>query len=109
MGPRSIDRGKLYKTSLVFSESISLQWGRDQLIAESTGERFGTNGYYNMLQWGRDQLIAERASPPLTERQTEIGLQWGRDQLIAERARLANLEATANAASMGPRSIDRGK
>ncbi len=40
------------------SNKGSLQWGRDQLIAELVAEGMAkaTDG---VLQWGRDQLIAE--------------------------------------------------
>ena len=86
--------------------AITLQWGRDQLIAEtyrrwreyldynlaSMGPRSidrgnGLSWMFSLgsqkLQWGRDQLIAETlglALHPLLL----TGLQWGRDQLIAE-------------------------
>ena len=64
------------------SPLTTLQWGRDQLIAELllySGLRISDVA----LQWGRDQLIAELlasyvSSTPINE------LQWGRDQLIAE-------------------------
>ena len=36
----------------------TLQWGRDQLIAEFVAG-FTAAVTTNMLQWGRDQLIAE--------------------------------------------------
>ena len=57
MGPRSIDRG----TSSRVNESrglASLQWGRDQLIAELISP-VGRASSAAVLQWGRDQLIAE--------------------------------------------------
>ena len=38
-----------------------LQWGRDQVIAESRRQRYGHQPHSH-LQWGRDQVIAERAA-----------------------------------------------
>ena len=81
MGPRSIDRGN--PVSLIADEShFWLQWGRDQLIAETTGLPEGF-------------LQGEQ-------------LQWGRDQLIAETAHIEPSCYKDPVASMGPRSIDRG-
>src|SRR6266481_2017838 len=59
------------------------------------------------LQWGRDQLIAEMASvrPDLP---AKWSLQWGRDQLIAEIIQSIQRPAAVERASMGPRSADRG-
>ena len=57
MGPRSIDRGTSPDLARP-SCNRSLQWGRDQLIAELPS--FATLPNAGMtLQWGRDQLIAE--------------------------------------------------
>src|SRR5688500_5150368 len=39
MGPRSIDRGNKVTESWLESSSRSLQWGRDQLIAEIASTR----------------------------------------------------------------------
>ena len=59
-----------------------LQWGRDQLIAESICS-IRLSPPSRQLQWGRDQLIAE--SGVGTRMVLDIAmLQWGRDQLIAE-------------------------
>ncbi len=85
MGPRSIDRGKVASRSPDFMGSFRLQWGRDQLIAES--KELKTKKYAAVeLQWGRDQLIAESLSPSTDNTEVPVMLQWGRDQLIAERS-----------------------
>ncbi len=42
----------------LFRAKTSLQWGRDQLIAEIHYDA-PTQQYVGTLQWGRDQLIAE--------------------------------------------------
>ncbi len=42
----------------------SLQWGRDQLIAETPPASLDTLAV-TVLQWGRDQLIAETSSKVL--------------------------------------------
>jgi len=57
MGPRSIDRGiEMCLHSII--GNLSLQWGRDQLIAEFLSPSI-VNQSTTWLQWGRDQLIAE--------------------------------------------------
>src|ERR1039458_2941269 len=102
MGPRSIDRGIALMVG-GGGDQETLQWGRDQLIAElarsphhdhmgsraSMGPRSIDRGIPRqhvagdqgaVLQWGRDQLIAELgtfAKCPLAM----LPLQWGRDQL----------------------------
>src|SRR5581483_3007846 len=81
MGPRSIDRG-------------------NQPIASGEWED-------HLLQWGRDRSIAE--IPPNESRgQMLYQLQWGRDRSIAEMGQSVERAAPRRAASMGPRSIDRG-
>ncbi len=81
MGPRSADRGNR-EISGCPADKETLQWGRDQLIAETYVDRYG--GLENLkLQWGRDQLIAETAASSGSESR-KGPLQWGRDQLIAE-------------------------
>src|SRR5258706_464945 len=82
-GPRSADRGiNALRVGDVYLFG-SLQWGRDQLIAELNALGLTTSRLLTTLQWGRDQLIAEfmRGSLPYSFRSP---LQWGRDQLIAE-------------------------
>ena len=81
MGPRSIDRGIAAACSARFTR-LSLQWGRDQLIAELTPPR-SLSLAAGRLQWGRDQLIAEFL-PHDSQGRASVKLQWGRDQLIAE-------------------------
>ena len=61
MGPRSIDRGNVLEMLAMTDAQLALQWGRDQLIAETT--RLGEFvPLPTLLQWGRDQLIAETSS-----------------------------------------------
>ena len=49
--------------------AIALQWGRDQLIAESD-QSFTRKTVLFELQWGRDQLIAE--SPRILHRHAQF-------------------------------------
>src|SRR5258705_90626 len=59
-----------------------LQWGREQLLAETKVSAYG-QANQDMLQWGREQLLAEttETDEPLPE---GVQLQWGREQLLAE-------------------------
>ncbi len=59
------------------------------------------------LQWGRDQMIAE-IRRPRSGRRWGVRLQWGRDQMIAEMWDAVRQQYMRIAASMGPRSNDRG-
>src|SRR5450759_5366581 len=81
MGPRSIDRGIRLMPRWLRSRRNALQWGRDQLIAESITAGVLT-ALLAELQWGRDQLIAA----PLKLRQKRgqhASRDRFRDQLIA--------------------------
>ena len=60
-----------------------------------------------MLQWGHDQLIVEGRSSPCRHPLVNL-LQWGHDQLIVE-WRWPRTEEASGLASMGPRSVDRGR
>ena len=82
MGPRSTDRGKASRRRAPPSPGRSLQWSRDQLIAERDSAALDMARGAG-LQWGRDQLIAESATAR-TKPSAHVWLQWGRDQLIAE-------------------------
>ena len=62
MGPRSIDRGNVLEMLAMTDAQLALQWGRDQLIAETRRWSGKWDLRYFSLQWGRDQLIAE--TPP---------------------------------------------
>ena len=116
MGPRSADRGIPGVQQHIWSSSIGLQWGRDQLIAElirtrgrgkaaaraSMGPRSADRGiasttpvarHLRRLQWGRDQLIAELGPLPVVITAKIVLLQWGRDQLIAEFYRILKADA----------------
>ena len=84
-----------------------LQWGRvllnaERALAESLQEEI------EELQWGRVLLNAERTTRPRPT-VANLPLQWGRVLLNAER--LLSLSATdvRPVASMGPRSVERGK
>ena len=111
MGPRPIGRGNMLRRSAVVVPPVSLQWGRDQLVAEMQWmPRFswsarGFNGAATNwsrksaaavlrrrvrleLQWGRDQLVAEMRTPACSL-SSAATLQWGRDQLVAEIAAAA--------------------
>ena len=58
MGPRPIGRGNTSISRPIRFRFWKLQWGRDQLVAETTGTIDGEM-HANLLQWGRDQLVAE--------------------------------------------------
>src|SRR5439155_10979539 len=101
MGPRSADRGNLSKPFRRKSRP-TLQWGRDQLIAEMP-DRPQLPLVQWRLQWGRDQLIAEMIDPLLTLPGIVIASMGPRS---ADRGnKLANArQSHARSASMGPRS-----
>ncbi len=113
MGPRSIDRGKDLRAGQALGLEL-LQWGRDQLIAES---RMASRSYQvNHLVASMGPRSIDRGKSPVVWR-APVGiapasmgprsidrgkadtvavtavvsraLQWGRDQLIAERSRSA--------------------
>jgi len=82
MGPRSVERGK-----------TAIKRDDNSVIA---------------LQWGRVLLNAE--SPVgIVHIRVETGLQWGRVLLNAESVRLLLHVLGHYRASMGPRSVERGK
>ena len=81
MGPRSDDRGNLKSAGTVTAE-ISLQWGRDQTIAEMPAAG------------GRAQVVFIASMGPRSDDRGNV-------------ASLASLR-TRQRASMGPRSDDRG-
>ena len=83
MGPRSFDRGNV----LVLPPTLAV--------------------FPQGLQWGRDHSIAEICSSLMTW-SWPCKLQWGRDHSIAEIFGLRERQSSADAASMGPRSFDRG-
>ena len=75
-------RGNFGITAAILSIAASLQWGRDQLVAE--------------IGVGAGGLLAAE------------WLQWGRDQLVAEILHDVVLRIQKLDASMGPRPIGRG-
>ena len=83
-----------------------LQWGRDQLIAETRAHRRRlTRGA--MLQWGRDQLIAETGPGCLNRLRCDYA-SMGPRSIDRGNNRQCGNAGPGWQASMGPRSIDRG-
>src|ERR1019366_7185359 len=84
MGPRSIDRGIDLLNQIITALKEASMGPRS--IDRGIGWDYATYWPFDVLQWGRDQLIAESflASP---KRSLPRMLQWGRDQLIAESGR----------------------
>ncbi len=105
MGPRSIERGK----SRVFRrwKQPVLQWGRVQSNAERS-KLLSMSQFTGRLQWGRVQSNAESKLNKCL-RSSNRQLQWGRVQSNAERKLGAFKLLFDVVASMGPRSIERGK
>jgi hypothetical protein len=86
MGPRPIGRG---------NESEKDRTIRSAHVPDS-------------LQWGRDQLVAEMRAADRIWICSTTALQWGRDQLVAEMCRFHWPVSGLGCASMGPRPIGRG-
>ncbi len=132
MGPRSFDRGNALGSLAQNSNQTGLQWGRGLLTAEMAPPTHRTFTW-RWLQWGRGLLTAEMpglfAAPPafcttlqwgrglLTAEMLKwdgdklywkAALQWGRGLLTAEMFTIVKNAGEAWAASMGPRSCDRG-
>src|SRR5258708_4065095 len=105
MGPRAAARGNPGAKG-ERRYSASLQWGREQLLAEISSLKLPL-GSHRMLQWGREQLLAEiqwyrgcaeiEVDASMGPRAAARGnaafkwqwsrckwLQWGREQLLAE-------------------------
>ena len=106
MGPRSIDRGKRFEK--LITEVVSRASMGPRSIDRGKALSGLRGKLCKSLQWGRDRSIAERTKGKLREAM-EARLQWGRDRSIAERTERARIRVLGIAASMGPRSIDRGK
>src|SRR5438094_699377 len=109
MESRSSDRAESSYTQL-FREPIklTLQWNRDDSIAERLGVRTTRINPTPALQWNRDHAIAERRDCRISVLSDSL-LQWNRDHAIAKSG---NLHADASlivVASMEPRSFDRGE
>ncbi len=130
MGPRSEERGRATNRALrisgawlqwgrvrknaegqmfrlVFGHQLQLQWGRVRKNAEgdvhdATG--IGVDG----LQWGRVRKNAEGRRHGTSE-SVKDGLQWGRVRKNAEGTYLPIRPNSKTAASMGPRSEERGR
>src|SRR5262245_61526097 len=129
MGPRSRDRGNIPLppetrspiglqwgrdhaiAEMVIADLVqycrdALQWGRDHAIAEMTSFA-SSSSPRRLLQWGRDHAIAEMMLG-LCIGWEQGRLQWGRDHAIAEIQLPRGCGSVLMAASMGPRSRDRG-
>ena len=107
MGPRPFSRGDQVCCLRAGSHQVSLQWGRDLSVAETSGTPH-TRRPLSLLQWGRDLSVAETTSgaqargstgscfngaatfqsrrPYRDFAQTDLQelLQWGRDLSVAE-------------------------
>ena len=107
MGPRSIDRGNTLARAGEITIIVRLQWGRDQLIAE-TKIPWTQAEWDSLLQWGRDQLIAE-THPGVAQPDVVLpGASMGPRSIDRGNNPQAVAKPQREAASMGPRSIDRG-
>ena len=133
MGPRSIERGNLNRAWTLTTSPVVLQWGRAQSSAEIPRTHPGTWNCRLPASMGPRSI--ERGNPayPTTAQQQAQALQWGRAQSSAEippqavghvapalgfngaalnRARKCGGGGGRGfdhyAASMGPRSIERG-
>ena len=106
MGPRSVERGKVPHQSCA-DWVASLQWGRVLLNAERNA-MLPRSKPRKTLQWGRVLLNAE-SFVGLVDEHLEPSLQWGRVLLNAERRECLTPVHRTELASMGPRSVERGK
>ncbi len=84
-----------------------LQWGRGHVTAERRPP-VGVRTSRSTLQWGRGHVTAERSLCTTVEISVPE-LQWGRGHVTAESSLLEGGARLMNAASMGPRSCDRGE
>ncbi len=107
MGPRSFDRGNQRCRCRARGTSAQLQWGRGHSTAEITCRRWRLGSRLTVLQWGRGHSTAEMRS----RRQLDAGADAGFNGAAVIRPRKYGQPAPrpyATAASMGPRSFDRG-
>src|SRR5437867_3350246 len=105
MGPRSIDRGNV-GAGAGGADAPGASMGPRSI---DRGNNAGSPNSYrnNSLQWGRDQSIAEIGTPSLARRRQTCfnGAAINRSRKYADRQAGS---AMGSMASMGPRSIDRG-
>ena len=106
MGPRSRDRGIVQLPALTGAgttcfNGAAIARSRNSVTPSGRVERMPR------LQWGRDRAIAELPYA-VGMKITSNTLQWGRDRAIAELCRVLLVASVTHAASMGPRSRDRG-
>ena len=109
MGPRSIDRGK--ETDYARAARLSARFNGAAIVRSRKGPRTAVSPREpSALQWGRDRSIAESGvRSPVCVAQS-LSFNGAADRSIAERliaVRRGNRHRVP--ASMGPRSIDRGK
>ena len=106
MGPRSVERGKDRPLRIDSARSQASMGPR----SVERGKRFDSENRTDgkTLQWGRVLLNAEsRTAAAVTA--CRKSLQWGRVLLNAERSMPPRFIPLAKNASMGPRSVERGK
>jgi len=105
MGPRSYERGNIKPPDRVTPNS-QLQWGRVLMNAEICGvSKYRLCATW--LQWGRvlmnAEIIFSRSRFTIW-----LMLQWGRVLMNAEIPKIPTPDHGRRAASMGPRSYERG-
>src|SRR5438477_450100 len=105
MGPRSDERGSSSSTFQTSGLRL-LQWGRALTSAEVARLAFKGFGV-KLLQWGRALTSAEVAGEHDGTRSGRM-LQWGRALTSAEVNLPGKPGCPVRAASMGPRSDERG-
>ena len=109
MGPRSIDRGKR-REKRRHNEHYRfwLQWGRDQLIAES---EFAAIGAQHSVIASMGPRSIDRGKPSRHQHGRVLCLSASMGPRSIDRGKRIRLKQQAESvrASMGPRSIDRGK
>ena len=108
MGPRSFERGNCWKLGATMIARFQLQWGRAHSSAEMSARRRRFIARTKWLQWGRAHSSAEMNSITAVPGRFDSRLQWGRAHSSAEMGGRVPLPAELHAASMGPRSFERG-
>ncbi len=108
MGPRSFNRGNADRGQPIgraasdgFNGAAVIQPRKCGTVALHASRR-------STLQWGRGHSTAEMPRPAMPSRASELMLQWGRGHSTAEMRRATGDIAARRAASMGPRSFNRG-
>src|SRR5260370_1251563 len=84
----------------------TLQWGREQLLAEIPQVRSDKIGW-DTLQWGREQLLAEMQTASLSDDVLQRASMGPRAAARGNEAGVGGVEVGPGA-SMGPRAAARG-